>query len=87
MYFAKNTQTNEHTLTFLSVWDALDQAEDLGWEEVETELMETSQLGGFELVYEAEFPCMYRYHCGTDYAECSVSANKPDSYCEIHGAE
>lgn len=82
-YFAQHTQTGETTNHFTTPYLPLMEAEDLGWEESETELMEGDNGNGWS----AEYPCTYSFHYGEEHYTCELTANRPDSYCEIHGAE
>lgn len=76
MYYAKQTQNGDSTAAYDDPWEALEIAEECGWEECETELRQV-----VETSIKAEFRCTYY----GDY-ECELTSNRPDSYCEVHSA-
>lgn len=86
-YTACNTQTGERTGSFYNVNLALLWAEDKGWEDCEVALMEwVPGTAGALILVPAEFPCTYRFHYGEESYTCELTANRPDSYCEVHSA-
>lgn len=87
MYFGKHTQQEVVTDMYTTVEGVTDMAERMEWEDCEWVLMETSRLGGFDLVYEAEFPCTYSFHYGDMRYTCELTSNRPDSLCPFHAGE
>lgn len=85
-YTAQNNQTYARTGSFYDPWIALSSAEAKGWEECETDLMKWKLVGETLTLELAEFPCTYRFHYGDESHECELTANRPDSYCEVHSA-
>lgn len=81
MYYAKHTQSDDFTAPYDDPWDALEIAEDCGWEDCETELRQVVESSVL-----AEFACVEGYsHEGVWY-HCEKFSNRPDSYCEVHAA-
>lgn len=83
MYYAHHTQSGSETASYNNYSQPLNVAESLGWEDSEVELME--RVSGNS--YPAEFPCTYSFHYVEEHYTCELSANRPDSYCEVHGGE
>lgn len=83
MYYAKHTQSGYPVANYLTVQEVIEKIHDLGWEDIEWELWESSNGAHSKM----EFPCTYTFHYGEEHYTCELTANRPDSLCPFHAGD